>query len=81
MLDAKCAGQYLRPCSAALSHWVLSTPNSQRHASHSQRRPPSTLLYQSCLWFGDDDDVSRFRSGEGSASLLVVMQHWMHCQR
>ena len=77
MVIAKWATQYLRPCSAALSHWVLSTPNSQRHASHSQRRPPAMLLCQSSRCFAGDDALPRFRLGISTTVFLVFMQGWM----
>jgi hypothetical protein len=81
VLDAECARQYLRPCSAALSHWLLSAANSQRHTSHSQRRPPAMLLYQSWRCFAGDGTLPRFRLGKSTWFFLVFMQDWMHCQR
>jgi hypothetical protein len=49
--DARWVRQYLRLCSDARSHCLLSAENSQRHRPQAQRNPPAKLLYQSCRCF------------------------------
>jgi hypothetical protein len=82
VLDAEWARQYLRPCSAALSHWLLPSTDSQRHTSHAQRKPPAKLLYHSWRCFGRDDTPLRFRTGNAAITfVLIFMEDRMQCQR